>query len=183
MSSLLAIAAVVAVASTTAVVLQRRAVHALLYLIVSFFSLAVAMLALGAAFAAALEVVVYAGAILVLFVFVVMMIGAEGPPPGVKAWIGPACLSIVLLGELAYAFIAVPGSLAPVGGVGAAAVSPKEVGMALFGPYAICVEIAAFLLLSGLVGAYHIGRRRAGEGVVAGAQPRATDARVDGGAA
>jgi NADH-quinone oxidoreductase subunit J len=161
-SALLAIAAFVAVASTTAVVLQRRAVHALLYLIVSFFALAVAMLALGAAFAAALEVVVYAGAILVLFVFVVMMIGAEGPIPGPRAWIGPVCLSIVLLGELAYAFLVEPGLLAPAGSGTPPAVRPKEVGMALFGPYAICVEIAAFLLLSGLVGAYRIGRRDAG---------------------
>ena len=161
MNALLAIAALVAVASTMAMVLQRRAVHALLYLIVSFFALAVAMLSLGAAFAAALEVVVYAGAILVLFVFVVMMIGSEGPVPGPKAWIGPACLSVVLLGELAYAFFAAPGLLAPAGSP-TAAVSPKEVGLALFGPYAVCVEIAAFLLLSGLVGAYRIGRRDAG---------------------
>jgi NADH-quinone oxidoreductase subunit J len=161
MNALLAIAALVAVASTMAVVLQRRAVHALLYLIVSFFALAVAMLSLGAAFAAALEVVVYAGAILVLFVFVVMMIGSEGSAPGPKAWIGPACLSAVLFGELAYAFFAAPGLLSPAGSP-PAAVSPKEVGLALFGPYAVCVEIAAFLLLSGLVGAYHIGRRDPG---------------------
>ena len=164
MNALLAGAAVVAVVSTIAVVLQRRAVHALLYLIVSFFSLAVAMLALGAAFAAALEVVVYAGAILVLFVFVVMMIGAEGPLPGPRAWIGPAILSLVLLGELGYAFFFVPGLLAPMASPAAAAISPKEVGIALFGPYAICAEIAAFLLLSGLVGAYHIGRRERTEG-------------------
>ena len=116
MNVLLAIAAFVAVVSTLAVILQRTAVHALLYLIVSFFALAVAMLALGAAFAAALEVVVYAGAILVLFVFVVMMIGSEGPLPGSKAWIGPALLSIVLLGELAYVFVARPGLLAPMAG-------------------------------------------------------------------
>ena len=94
MNSLLAGAAVVAVASTIAVVLQRRAVHALLYLIVSFFALAVAMLALGAAFTAALEVVVYAGAILVLFVFVVMMIKSEASAPGPRAWVGPAILSL-----------------------------------------------------------------------------------------
>ncbi|MGA2547414.1 MAG: NADH-quinone oxidoreductase subunit J [Rectinemataceae bacterium] len=159
MNALLAIAAVVAVASTAAVVLQRRAVHALLYLIVSFFALAVAMLALGAAFAAALEVVVYAGAILVLFVFVVMMIGVEGPVPGARAWLGPVILSIVLLGELAYAFVAQPGLLVPPAPSVADAMSPKAVGMALFGPYALCAEIAAFLLLSGLVGAYHLGRR------------------------
>jgi NADH-quinone oxidoreductase subunit J len=164
MNPLLAIAAFVAVASTTAVVLQRRAVHALLYLIVSFFALAVAMLALGAAFAAALEVVVYAGAILVLFVFVVMMIGAEGPLPGPKAWLGPVILSFVLIGELAYALVAAPGLLAAPAASTAAAVAPKDVGMALFGPYAVCAEIAAFLLLSGLVGAYHIGRRDSGGG-------------------
>jgi len=161
MNVLLAIAALVAVVSTLAVILQRTAVHALLYLIVSFFALAVAMLALGAAFAAALEVVVYAGAILVLFVFVVMMIGSEGPIPGPGAWIGPALLAIVLLGELAYAFVARPALLAPMAGSAAAAIPPKEVGLALFGPYAICAEIAAFLLLSGLVGAYHLGRRDA----------------------
>ena len=169
MNSLLAGAAVVAVASTIAVVLQRRAVHALLYLIVSFFALAVAMLALGAAFTAALEVVVYAGAILVLFVFVVMMIGVEGPAPRARAWLGPSILSIVLLGELVYAFVAQPGFLAPRVPSDAAAMSPKAVGMALFGSYAICAEIAAFLLLSGLVGAYHLGRRLE----KGGAKPRA----------
>ena len=163
MNTLLTLAAVVAVGSTVAVVIQRRAVHALLYLIVSFFALAVAMLALGAAFAAALEVVVYAGAILVLFVFVVMMIGAEGQAPGARAWIGPTMLSVILLAELAWAFIAQPELLiAPASASTAAAaaeVAPKAVGMALFGPYAVCAEIAAFLLLSGLVGAYHLGRR------------------------
>ncbi len=164
MNALLAVASAVAVASTLAVILQRRAVHALLYLIVSFFALAVAMLALGAAFAAALEVIVYAGAILVLFVFVVMMLGSEDARPRGAGWIGPSLLALVLLGELLYAFLAEPGLLAP----GAASlpaavppqtVEPKAVGIALFGEYAICGEIAAFLLLSGLVGAFHLGRR------------------------
>ncbi len=63
MNALLGTAAVVAILSTLAVVVQRKAVHALLYLIVAFFALALSMLALGAAFAAALEVMVYAGAI------------------------------------------------------------------------------------------------------------------------
>jgi NADH-quinone oxidoreductase subunit J len=160
MSPLLLGSAVIAVASTIAVVLQRRAVHALLYLIVSFFALAAAMLALGAAFAAALEVVIYAGAVLVLFVFVIMMIRPEGTAPRARVWIGPAGLSALLLAELAYAVAAEPGLLAARPGL-AAAVPPKEVGIALFSPYALCAEIAAFLLLSGLVGAYHIGRRGA----------------------
>ena len=157
MNALLAIAAVVALASTLAVVVQRRAVHALLYLIVSFFSLAVAMLALGAAFAAALEVVVYAGAILVLFVFVLMMLGSDGPLPGIRAWIGPTILSLVLLAELVYAFLRRPDLVVPM--IPTASLVPKDLGLALFGPYAICTEIAAFLLLAGLVGAFRIGRR------------------------
>jgi NADH-quinone oxidoreductase subunit J len=166
MNALLAGAGLVAVASTLAVVLQRKAVHALLYLIVSFFALAVAMLALGAAFAAALEVVVYAGAILVLFVFVVMMLGSGDPSrpaagTGLRAWIGPSLLSLLLLGELGYAFIAEPSLLGGVGLAANAASSPKDVGRSLLGVYAIGSEIAAFLLLSGLVGAYHIAKREA----------------------
>jgi len=171
MNPVLAVSAAVAVASTVAVVIQRKAVHALLYLIVSFFALAVAMLALGAAFAAALEVVVYAGAILVLFVFVLMMIGVEGPVPSLRAWLFPALLAILLFAELAYALFARPELLealsvaAPASGAAQVAyavpapVPPKAVGLALFGPYAVAAEIAAFLLLSGLVGAYHLGRR------------------------
>jgi len=159
MNALLVGSGLVAVASTLAVVLQRRAVHALLYLIVSFFALAVAMLALGAAFAAALEVVVYAGAILVLFVFVVMMVGSETLAPEPRSWVGPSLLGLVLLGELSYALFARPDILGAPAGLPPAANSPKDVGMALLGPYAIGVEIAAFLLLSGLVGAYRIARR------------------------
>jgi NADH-quinone oxidoreductase subunit J len=161
MSALLLASALVAVASTIEVVLQRRAVHALLYLIVSFFALAAAMLALGAAFAAALEVVVYAGAVLVLFVFIIMMIKPQGPSWRARIWIGPVALSALLLAELAYAIAAEPKLLAASASLAAAAVSPKELGIALFGPYALCAEIAAFLLLAGLVGAYHIGRRGA----------------------
>ena len=158
LNALLAIAALVAVASTAAVVVQRRAVHALLYLIVSFFALAVAMLALGAAFAAALEVVVYAGAILVLFVFVVMMIGVEGPAPGARAWLGPVILSVVLLGGLA-----LPSSRSPASSPRHAPRRRRDVAQGRrhgpARPLRHLREIAAFLLLSGLVGAYHLGRR------------------------
>jgi NADH-quinone oxidoreductase subunit J len=163
-NALLYLAGAVAIVATVAVVLQRKAVHALLYLIVSFFALAMSMLALGAAFAAALEVLVYAGAILVLFVFVVMMLGAEGSAPRARAWIGPALLSAILLGELAYCLLAFPSSIA--GSTVQPEVTPKQVGLALFDQYALCAEIAAFLLIAGLVGAYHLGRRlpASGEG-------------------
>ena len=146
------------------VITRLNAVHALLYLIVSLLAVAVVFFMLGAPFVAALEVIVYAGAIMVLFVFVIMMLNlgprgrarrnAHGCSRGI--WIGPALLAAVLLGELVYVLAAAGGQVArrrPV-------VDAEEVGIALFGPYLLGVELASMLLLAGLVGAYHLGRRR-----------------------
>ncbi len=152
---LFAIASVIAAASTILVIFQRNAVHALLYLIVSFFAVAVIFLLLGAPFVAALEVIIYAGAILVLFVFAVMLIGAHAGRIRPAAWFLPLLFSLVILAEIVYALLA-PGP-AP---MQISQVSPREVGIALIGPYLLGVEVAAFILLSGLVGAYHLGRRK-----------------------
>jgi NADH-quinone oxidoreductase subunit J len=154
------IAAAVALISTVMVITRLNAIHALLYLIVSLLAVAMIFFTLGAAFAAALEVIIYAGAIMVLFVFVVMLLnlgpGAtaqESQWLSLRAWIGPAILALVLIGELA--FIIARGSLrAPAAGP----VEPKQVGVALFGPYLLGVELASLLLLAGMVGAYHLGR-------------------------
>ena len=151
----------VAVLCTLLAITRANAVHALLYLIVSLLSVALVFFALGAPFVAALEVIIYAGAIMVLFLFVIMMLNLD--PENIRResrllsprmWIGPAALAAVLLIELAYALVA-PGAGQP-SGVGVA--SPKEVGIALFGPYLLGVELASMLLLAGLVGAYHLGR-------------------------
>ncbi len=149
------LASAVAVGATIMVITRRSAVHALLYLVVSLFAVAVVMLLLGAAFVAALEIIVYAGAIMVLFVFVIMMIGPESAALDARAWIGPVILGVILLVELVYVFMRSPGAAVP-----AVEVPPKEVGMTLLGPYVVGAEVAAFLLLAGLVGAYHLGRRR-----------------------
>jgi NADH-quinone oxidoreductase subunit J len=149
-----AASSVVAVAATVMVITRRNAVHALLYLVVSLLAVAVIMLVLGAAFVAALEVIIYAGAIMVLFVFVVMLIGHEEVPVPPKAWIGPSALGLVLLAEVAWVLAAgIPVSTP------ATAIGPKQIGIALFGPYILGSEISAFLLLAGLVGAFHLGRR------------------------
>ena len=92
-----ALSAVVAVAATVMMITRRNAVHALLYFVVSLLASAVIMFALGAAFVAALEVIVYAGAIMVLFVFVIMLIGPDTTIVRGTAWIGPSILSLVLL--------------------------------------------------------------------------------------
>jgi NADH-quinone oxidoreductase subunit J len=154
MNAVFALSAIVAVAATVMMITRRSAVHALLYFVVSLLASAVIMFVLGAVFVAALEVIVYAGAIMVLFVFVTMLIGPESTPIPGRAWIGPSILGVVLLVELVW--VIAQGALQ---GQPLKEVSPKQVGMSLFGPYILGAEIAAFLLLSGLVGAFHLGRR------------------------
>jgi NADH:ubiquinone oxidoreductase subunit 6 (subunit J) len=98
-------AAVVAVLSTLMVVTRSNLVHALLYLVISLFAVAVIFYTLGAPFVAALEVIVYAGAIMMLFLFAVMLlnVGADSPlrVPG-WAWVAPGILVGVLLAEVIY---------------------------------------------------------------------------------
>lgn len=153
-------AAVVAVLSTFLVVTGKNPVHALLYLVVSLFAVAMIFFTLGAPFAGALEIIVYAGAIMVLFVFVVMMLNLgeavvrqEKLWLTPRAWIGPALLSSVLLGLLL--FVLVPSDVHM---AGATTISPKQVGIVLYGPYLLAVELASMLLLGALVAAYHLGK-------------------------
>lgn len=155
MNAVFALSALVAVAATIMVITRRNAVHALLYLVVSLLAVAVIMLLLGAAFVAALEVIIYAGAIMVLFVFVIMLIGPESIVGNPRSWIGPSVLGAILLSELVWVLARGSFAAQPTTEVG-----PKQVGMSLFGPYLLGTEVAAFLLLAGLVGAFHLGRRR-----------------------
>jgi NADH-quinone oxidoreductase subunit J len=155
------LAAAVAVVATFLAITRIGAVSALLYLNVSLMAVAVVFLLIGAPFAAVLEILVYAGAIMVLFVFVIMLFNVAHWSAGEErdwlrsgAWAGPAALTLVLAGEL-LAVLAGRGGAAPPGG----AVGPKEVGKTLFGVYVLGVEMVSLLLLAGLVGAYHIGRR------------------------
>ncbi|HQY70163.1 MAG: NADH-quinone oxidoreductase subunit J [Pseudomonadales bacterium] len=151
--------ALVAILATLRVVTNANPVHALLYLVVSLLAVAGVFFALGAPFAGALEVIVYAGAIMVLFVFIVMMLNL-GPETTAQerqwlkpaTWIGPMLLSALLLGALVFTLV---GADAP---TGSATVGPKAVGIALFGPYVLVVELASLLLLGALVAAYHLGR-------------------------
>lgn len=158
-------ASAVALAATLLAVTRAHAVHALLYLIVSLLGVAAVMLALGAPFAAMLEVMVYAGAIMVLFVFVVMLLNLG---PGVaeqerqwlrpRYWLGPGLLAGALLLQLSGSMLADATMTAT------AEVSAKAVGILLFGPYLLAVELGSMLLLAGLVSAYHLGRREPARG-------------------
>ena len=154
------IAALVAVVATIRVISHTNPVHALLYLIVSLLAVAAVFFSLGAYFAGALEIIVYAGAIMVLFVFVVMMLNlgnsvVEQERAWLKPslWIGPSLLSLILLAVLVYAIMSVNDQ-----GISGDMIDAKAVGIALFGPYVLAVELVSMLLLAGLVVAFHVGR-------------------------
>lgn len=156
--------ALVAVVSTGFVIFGKNAVHALLYLIVSFLAVAVLFFLLGAPFAALLEVIVYAGAVLVLFVFVVMMLnlGAAATEQERRwftpsMWVGPGLLSALLLAEVILLMHEAAGSGGALRAV-QGEISAKQVGIVLYGPYLLAVELASMLLLGALVAAYHLGR-------------------------
>ncbi len=156
------IASAVAVFATIMVITRHNLIHALLYLVLSFLAVAVVFYILGAPFIAALEVIMYAGAIVVLIIFVIMMLNLkEEAVQQERAWlsrgifIGPAILSLILLVELLYVVSTngVSSSTYPI-------VDAKAVGMSLYGPYVIGVELSGILLMSGIVGAYHLGRQK-----------------------
>ena len=161
MNTVFYLSAFVAVIATVLVVTRVNAVHALLYFIVSLLSVALIFFVLGAPFIAALEVIIYAGAIMVLFVFVIMLlnIGKEAAEKeeqllSPQALTGAAALTTVLMGEFIYVLVKGGTEAAAVGIVG-----PKPVGISLLTKYVIGVELASMLLLAGLVGAYHLGKR------------------------
>lgn len=162
MEAMFYIAAGVAVLATVMVITSYNMIHALIYLIVSFLAIAVVFFVLGAPFIAALEIIIYAGAIVVLVIFVIMMLNLRDETvTQEKTWltreifIFPAILSTILLAELIYIIVSTNGTP-----VRATTISSAEVGMSLYGPYVIGVELSGILLMSGIVGAYHLGRQK-----------------------
>jgi NADH-quinone oxidoreductase subunit J len=161
MNTIFYIAALVALVSTALAISGRNAIHALLFLIVSLLSISVIFFILGAPFIAALEVIVYAGAIMVLFIFVIMMlnVGLEKEMenkwlrPGM--WILPSILAFILLID----FLSMLRSM-NYREIRGQIILPKQVGISLFTTYLLGVEISAMLLLAGIVGAYHLGRQK-----------------------
>ncbi|VFP78442.1 NADH-quinone oxidoreductase subunit J [Candidatus Erwinia haradaeae] len=150
----------VAVLATIFVIKDRNPIHALLYLIISFLSVSGVFFSLGAYFAGALEIIVYAGAILVLFVFVIMMLNLGhtrekqvidwGRP---SLFLGPGLFSLFLCGILIYVISSIGENR-----IICSIIDGKQVGIKLFSSYLVIVELVSMLLLSGLIVAYHIGR-------------------------
>jgi len=159
-------AAALAIVASVKVVTGKNTVHSLLYLVVSLLAVAVCFYLLGAPFAAGLEVIVYAGAILVLFVFAIMMFGLgqdetiNAPQSNtfelrnIDLWFGPSLIAILLLAQLIFAI----DSSAVQEQLTSNIIEAKQVGILLYGPYLLAVEIASFLLLAGLIAGYHFAK-------------------------
>ena len=142
-------------------VLQTNIVHGLLYLILSLLAVAVIFYVLGAPFAAVLEAIVYAGAIMVLFLFVIMMLNLgqhtqnqERTWLTPRGWIGPSIMAAILLGQLLNVISGIDYEIVPT------QVGVMQVSALLFGPYVLAVELASILLLAGLVAAYHLAKTK-----------------------
>jgi NADH-quinone oxidoreductase subunit J len=155
------IAAAVALISTIMAISGRNAIHSLLYLILSLLAVSVVFYLLDAPFVAALEVIIYAGAIMVLFIFVTMMlnIGIEKKMEkkwlNPRMWIVPSVLAAILLVDFILALKNVQKSPSDI-----QVILPKQVGVSLFSTYLLAVEIAAILLMAGVIGAYHLGSQK-----------------------
>ena len=167
--------AAVAIFASLRVVTQANPVHAILSMIVSLLAIAGIFFVLGAPFAGALEIVVYAGAIMVLFVFVIMMLNLgmsnderEERWLDAGTWAIPTGLTIIIAVVL-YAMIGMGHDEAAM--IGGTTVSAKTVGTVLFTKYVMLIQVAALLLLAALVAAYHLGKEAVDDEIVGNDSP------------
>ncbi len=151
--------AAVILGSTALAVTRRNVMHAIIYLVLSFLGTAMLFYLLGAPFLAAMEVIIYAGAIMVLFLFIVMMleIRPSEQPLGsyLRQWLLAVVLGALSLAALILTIFESGGDLS----LPLTMVSPLEFGRFFFQKYWFSVEIVSFLLLVALVGALYLGRR------------------------
>jgi len=146
-------------AATLLCITRRNPVHAVIYLVAGFFALALMFYLLGAPLVAAWQIIVYAGAIMVLFLFIIMMLGLapqETPEgPGWRRW-GP----LVLLSASLMVCTVLLIMQDPAAGkeIGDFYLAPQAVGESLFGRYVLAVEMVSFQLLFATIGAYLLGR-------------------------
>ena len=165
------------IASALMVVVNKRPVHSALFLVLTFLGLAAFYLQLNASFIAAVQVIVYAGAIMVLFLFVIMLLGVDKPMEGesnlgISKWLGAAfALGLVL--ELGYLLTRpIPNApdntlpyiktIASAGEVGQTVPfgSIKAVGNTLFTQYVFAFEATSVVLLIAMIGIVVLAKRR-----------------------
>ena len=160
--------AAIAVVASVMVVGQRNPMHSVMLLITSFGALAGLYVLLDAPFTAVTQIIIYAGAIMVLFVFVVMLLNVpreEGPTPSLTRMMGPtgmrigAALSVVLAGEVVWALSRIGITWFAEDGTAASVSDVGKIGAAIFTRHAFAFEATSILILVAMVGAVVLARR------------------------
>jgi NADH-quinone oxidoreductase subunit J len=155
--------ALVAVASALGLLLSKNAIYAALNLILNFVTISIFYVLLAAPFIALLQITVYAGAIMILFLFVIMLLGAERLSSGpVLPWQRPIAfvLGAILLVEGIYVILFRTGQATVVGAVSAGFGSPAAIGDLLFNAYLLPFEVISILLLAAMVGAIVLTKKQ-----------------------
>lgn len=151
----------VTVVATLFAITEKHPVHAIVYLVTSFFALAVVFYLLAAPLIAMFEVIIYAGAVMVLFMFVIMMLDLGSPedarrPPLLHCLPALALASIILVSLSLLVANRTDASLPAISNPGGV----KEFALVLFGKYGVAIEIISMQLLFAVVGVLYLGRRR-----------------------
>jgi NADH-quinone oxidoreductase subunit J len=158
--------ALVAVATALGMLLSRNSIYSALFLVLNFATVAVFYLLLGAPFIALSQVSVYAGAIMVLFLFVIMLLGAERlPDPKVLPWQRPLAviLALILVAETTYLLFVRKVAAGVINRPLEAFGSPQAIGTTLFNEYMLPFEVTSILLLVAMVGAIVLTKKEKGE--------------------
>ncbi len=148
------------------VVLTKNPVHSVLYLILTFFTISGHYVLLNAQFVAAVNIIVYAGAIMVLFLFTIMFLNMNAETEQHKS--GMARLAAAVAGGMLLVIMVGVLKQANVGGADPATFNSqvgmvKNLGQVLYTQYLLPFELASVLFLSAMVGAVMLGKREAGE--------------------
>jgi len=155
--------AAVTIAGAISLILQRHPIHSALSLVVVMIALAGLYLLQGAEFVAAVQIIVYAGAIMVLFIFVIMLLNAGEEERSnlsrLARYVGVP-LGVVFLVEVAYW---IGKATARLGSAPPEAVSTRDLSTLLFREYAFPFELTSFLILIALLGALVLARREESE--------------------
>ncbi len=152
------ILAATAVIATILAITEKHPVHAILFLVTSLFSMATIFYLLMAPLVAAFEVILYAGAIMVLFLFVIMMLDLGHPEKGLsphwKEWLPALLLSAISIASLVAVIVSRHATTAAY----PAPLPIREVALRLFQEHGLAVELISLQLLFALVGALYLGK-------------------------
>jgi NADH-quinone oxidoreductase subunit J len=157
------ILALVAIATAFGMLFSKNAIYAAIFLVLNFATVAVFFITLGGSFIAVAQIAVYAGAIMVLFLFVIMLLGAERlGQSGTLKWQMPVALflGLVLILQTIYVFLSQVGQFESASTLPEGFGSPASVGELLFNQYILPFEVTSILLLVAMIGAIVLTRQR-----------------------